>query len=470
MFIYLAFFILSNLIKMEAKTETSFRDRPINIDDSGKRRWIYAKQPQGKWYKRRTIFSWLVLTFLVVAPLIKVNGNHFMLIDIANRKFSLFGMTVWAQDTYMMAIVMVTVAVSVVLFTVVFGRLWCGWACPQTVFLEFVFRRIEYLFDGNYRKGVKKQEATTANWIKKIAKHFTFFITAILITNVMLMWFVGPEYLMKLLREPILDHLSGFIAMMIVSSFYYWIYSSFREQVCTMICPYGRLQGVLLDSKSISVIYDYKRGEPRGAKNSGDCIACQACVSVCPTGIDIKNGSQLECTNCTACIDECNQVMDRIKKPRNLIRYDSVQGVETGKRQIFNARTYAYSAVLLILFVVLIVAVSIRTPLEASLLRVPGTMYQQLDAHTVSNLYNLNLINKTNKRKKLDIRLIEPKKGEVQIAGKEAIIEGDAAFNSIVIIKLDRKQLSGKNTTIELGVFENGTLLKATSTNFMGPN
>ena len=318
---------------MEATTETTFRDRPINIDDSGKRKWIYAKQPQGKWYKRRTIFSWFVLSFLVLAPLIKLNGNHFMLIDIANRKFSLFGMVIWAQDTYMMAIVMVTVAVSVVLFTVVFGRLWCGWACPQTVFLEFVFRRIEYLFDGNYRKGVKKQEATTANLVRKIAKHVAFYITAILITNVMVMWFVGPEYLIKLVHDPISDHLSGFIAMMVVSTFYYWIYSSFREQVCTMICPYGRLQGVLLDSKSISVIYDYKRGEPRGAKNAGDCIACQACVSVCPTGIDIKNGSQLECTNCTACIDECNQVMDRIKKPRNLIRYDSVQGVETGMEQ-----------------------------------------------------------------------------------------------------------------------------------------
>ena len=446
--------------------ETTFRDRPINIDDSGKRKWIYAKQPQGKWYTRRTYFAWFVLAFLVVAPLIKINGSHFMLLDIANRKFSLFGMVLWAQDTYMMAIVMVIVAVSVVLFTVVFGRLWCGWACPQTVFLEFVFRRIEYLFDGNYRNGAKPKESPF--W-KTAAKHLTFFMTSVIITNILVMWFVGPEYLQKLIKDPIVDHLSGFIAMLLVSSFYYWIYSFFREQVCTMICPYGRLQGVLLDSKSISVIYDYKRGEPRGAKNSGDCIACQRCVSVCPTGIDIKNGSQLECVNCTACIDECNEVMAKIKKPGNLIRYDSVQGIETGKRSVLNARTYAYSAVLVALFVVLIVAISRRTPIEATLLRVPGTLFQQLDSTTVSNIYNLNLINKTNKKKNLTLKLLEPVKGSVQVAGKDAVIDGDAAFNAVIIIKLDKSQLKGKSTDLRLGIFEGTQLLKEADTNFIGP-
>jgi cytochrome c oxidase accessory protein FixG len=443
---------------------SSFRDRPINIDDTGKRKWIYAKQPKGKWYTRRTIVGWFFLSFLILAPFIQVNDHPFMRLDIVNRQFYLFGSLIVSQDTYLLAIIMAVTVVSIVLFTVAFGRLFCGWACPQTLFMELVFRPVEYLFDSNYRKGKRKP----ANKVRTIAKHITFFAVSVFFTNVFLMWFIGPEGVGELISSPVKQNLSGFGIMMGISGFYYWIYAFFREQVCTMICPYGRMQGVLLDSKSITVIYDYKRGEPRGAKSAGDCIDCKQCLSVCPTGIDIRNGTQLECVNCTACIDECNIVMKKIGKPRNLIRYDSVTGVENGIRSILNSRTIAYTIVLFALFVFLAFTVAARKPLDVTLLRMSGTLYQQVDEQTISNMYSLKMVNKTNDEKDIDIRLISPE-GHVQIAGKKAILQANANFEAVVIIKIETANLSGKSTPIEVGFYEEAQLLNTSKLNFLGP-
>ena len=454
---------------MELETLGTFRDRPINIDDSGRRNWIYAKQPKGEWYRRRTVVAWLAISFLALAPFIKINGNPLMLLDIANRKFSIFGQLIWAQDSYLMALIMAVTVVFIVLFTVIYGRIWCGWACPQTIFLEMIYRRIEYLFDGNYRGRSKRKEFTSQLFFIKLAKHAVFILVSILITNVFLNWIIGPEQLWAIISEPIQNHLFGFFAMIGLSLFYYWIYAFFREQVCTMICPYGRLQGVLLDSKSIAVIYDYKRGEPRGPRNTGDCIDCHQCVSVCPTGIDIKNGSQLECINCTACIDECNIVMKKINKPKNLIRFDSVYGIETGKRSVLNARTYAYSTVLAILIIVLAITIFNRKPIETTMLRVSGSIYQQVDSVTYSNLYLLKIINKTQADKTILLKLISPKSGKIQLVTGQTLLKTQGTIESVVIVNLNQNNLTGKSTPIEVGVFEGETLLQKYSTNFLGP-
>jgi cytochrome c oxidase accessory protein FixG len=452
---------------IEPKT---FRDRPLAIDESGKRKWIYAKQPVGKWYTRRSVFAIFVLLFLVFAPIIKINGNPFMLIDIAHRRFSLFGNIIWAQDTQIMAVLMATTVIFIVLFTVIFGRLWCGWACPQTIFMEMVFRRIEYLFDGNYRKKRLKELTPALRTLKKIFKHITFYIVSIAITNVFLMWFTGPERLIEIITSPPSENIKGFLIMIGIATFYYWIYSYFREQVCTMVCPYGRIQGVLLDSKSITVTYDYKRGEPRGAKNSGDCIDCKQCISVCPTGIDIKNGTQLECVNCTACIDECNSVMRKIKKPEGLIRFDSVYGIESGKKSIINARTISYSVVLFLLLILLSFTIRNRSMVETSFLRVPGTLFQEIDQSTYSNIYTAKIINKTNSEKELIFKLLSPTDGEIQVTIPDVVIKSQGAFESVVIIRLKKEMLNGKSTNIKIGIFEDNRPIETIETNFIGPS
>lgn len=449
---------------MQDNKNISFRDRPLALDKSGNKKWIYAKQPKGKWYTRRTFFAWCCILFLMFAPIIKIGENPLMLFDVVHRKIYIFGQLIWAQDTYLLALIMLITVISIVLFTVVYGRLWCGWACPQTIFMEMIFRRIEYAFDGKRNKNSKQKFKFTS-----IAKHFAFFLTSIVLTHIFINWFIGLDKLIEIVTSPIKENVLGFAFMLGISIFYYSVYAYFREQVCTMFCPYGRMQGVLLDSKSISVIYNYKRGEPRGAHDYGDCINCKQCIAVCPTGIDIKNGSQLECINCTACIDECNSVMKRIGKPENLIRYDSVHGIETGNRTILNTRAIAYSVVLVILLIVLVFTLSKRTAIDSTVLRVPGTIYQVVEPGILSNIYNIKIINKTSQKKELSLKLLSHPDGTIEFASPNHTLAQDSKIESIVIIKLNEKQLMDKNTPIEIGIFEGEQMLESYKTNFIGP-
>ncbi|NVN95525.1 MAG: cytochrome c oxidase accessory protein CcoG [Bacteroidetes bacterium] len=452
---------------MEINNE-AFRDRPLNLDEAGNTKRILAKQPKGKWYTRRSIFAWFCILFLVLAPIIKINGNPLMMLDIVNRKFSLFGNLFFAQDTFILALIMLVSVVFIVLFTVIYGRLWCGWACPQTIFLEMIYRRIEYLFEGNPRNNTNK-EKNHFFVFRKIGKHISFIIVSFIITNVFLMWFTGPDKLLEIISSPISENQLGFIFMVGISIFYYLVYAFIREQICTVFCPYGRLQGVLLDSKSISVIYDFKRGEPRGRKNGGDCIDCGQCIAVCPTGIDIKNGSQYECINCTACIDECNNVMEKIKKPGNLIRFDSYNGIETGKRSNKNARTYAYSAVLIILIFVLGFTVSKRTSVDVTINRMPGTMCQLVDSTSCSNIYIVKVFNKTNIPKKLTFKLMDIQHGALDFTTDITELDGGKAIESVLMIKLKKQELTGRTTDLKIGIYDADSYISTSSINFIGP-
>lgn len=453
-----------------SETDISFRDRPINMDEKGSRKWVYAKKPKGKWYTRRTVFSWFVLLFFVGVPFLKVNGHPFILLDIASRKFILFGAIFWAQDTFILTLLMLSFVLFIVLFTVTFGRLWCGWACPQTIFLEMVFRKIEYLIEGDYRKRHKLDKGpwTGEKILKKTAKHSLFIMISIAMTNTFLLWFIGYEKWFEVIAEPIGNNFSGFLIMLIVSGFFYWVYSFFREQICTMVCPYGRMQGVLLDSKSIVVSYDYKRGEPRGAKSSGDCIDCRQCISVCPTGIDIRNGTQLECINCTACIDQCNSVMKATGKEPGLIRLDSDHGIQHGHKTIWNVRNRAYSVVLLILFSFFIYTLLTRPAIETTILRTPGLLYQENTDHTISNVYNIKIVNKTHDNMPLEIRLISHE-GEIQMAGNTMDVKDQAMFESTFILFIPKKQLKSDKTEVEFGIYSNNELIETYKTSFVSP-
>lgn len=440
------------------------------MDEKGGRKWVYAKKPSGKLYTRRTIFSWFVLAFLVGVPFIRVNGHPFILLDIASRKFIIFGAIFWAQDTFILALLMLSFVLFIILFTVTFGRLWCGWACPQTIFLEMVFRKIEYLIEGDYKKRYKLDKGpwTSEKIIKKTAKHFIFILISVAMTNVFLMWFIGSEKWVQLIQEPISAHLSGFLIMLLISAVFYWIYSYFREQICTMVCPYGRMQGVLLDSNSIVVSYDYKRGEPRGAKTEGDCIDCHQCVSVCPTGIDIRNGSQLECINCTACIDQCNKIMYVTGKPPGLIRYASESGIQNEHTSIWNTRNKAYSLVLLLLFSFFVFTLLTRPAIETTILRTPGLLYQENENNTISNVYNIKIVNKTHDEIPLEIRLLSHN-GKIQMAGNTMVIKDQGMFESTFLLFISKDELKSDNTKLEFGIFSNNDLIETYKTTFVSP-
>ncbi len=450
--------------------DSSFRDRPINIDEKGSRKWIYAKKPKGKWYRRRSVFSWFVLAFFIAVPFIRIDGNPFILLDIASRKFILFGAIFWAQDTFILALLMLSFILFIIVFTVTFGRLWCGWACPQTIFLEMVFRKIEYLIEGDFRKRLKLDKGPWSFekiW-KKLLKHSIFILISLMMTNTFLMWFIGSEKWLILIQEPISENLSGFLVMLAVSGFFYWVYSYFREQICTMVCPYGRMQGVLLDSKSIVVSYDYKRGEPRGAKTKGDCIDCGQCISVCPTGIDIKSGTQLECINCTACIDQCNSVMKRTGKDPGLIRFVSDTGIKEGHKSIWSARNRAYSVVLVILFSFFIYTLLSRPIIETTILRTPGLLYQENANNTISNLYNIKIVNKTHENLPLEIRLISHE-GEIKMAGSSMEIKDQSMYESTFILFIDRALLLSDNTKVEFGIYSKEELIETYKVSFVSP-
>lgn len=450
--------------------DISFRDRPINMDEKGARKWVYAKKPKGKWYTRRTIFSWFALLFFVGAPFIRINGNPFILLDIASRKFIIFGAIFWAQDTFILAMLMLSFVIFIVLFTVTFGRIWCGWACPQTIFLEMVFRKIEFLIEGDYKQRYKLDSGpwTTKKIIKKITKHSVFILISVAMTNTFMLWFMGTDRWFELIKDPISEHLSGFVIMIAISGFFYWVYSFFREQICTMVCPYGRMQGVLLDSKSIVVSYDYKRGEPRGTKETGDCIDCRQCISVCPTGIDIRNGIQLECINCTACIDQCSIVMKSVKKPTGLIRFDSDYGIQNGNKSIWSTRNRAYSVVLVIIFSFFIYTLFSRPAVETTILRTPGLLYQENDDNTISNVYNIKIVNKTHDEMQLEIKLISHD-GVIQMAGNSMTVKDQNMFESTFLLFIAEEDIKSDKTEVEFGIYSNGELVETYKTTFVGP-
>nr|MBC8478866.1 cytochrome c oxidase accessory protein CcoG [FCB group bacterium] len=355
----------------------AYRNKISTVDESGKRVWVYPKKPKGKFYTYRSLVSLFLLAVLFAGPFIMVNGQPILLLNILERKFFIFGTVFWPQDFHLFGLAIITLVVFIVLFTVVFGRIFCGWACPQTIFMEMVFRRIEYWIEGdaNEQRKLNSSPMSSGKFFKKSLKHIIFYAIAFLIGNTFLAYIIGKDEVFRIISEPPAQHLAGLVAMIIFSFLFYGVFAWFREQVCTLVCPYGRLQGVLLDQNSIVVHYDFKRGEPRGkgkraeASELGDCIDCFQCVEVCPTGIDIRNGTQLECVNCTACMDACDTIMDKVKKPHGLIRYSSYNAIQDGLKKIATPRALGYTGILFALLIFITVLLANRNPIETTVLR-----------------------------------------------------------------------------------------------------
>jgi cytochrome c oxidase accessory protein FixG len=461
----------------------AFRDTIGTIDEEGNRKFIFPKKPSGKFYDYRKWVSYFLLIILIANPFIKINGNQFMMFNVLERRFNIFGFPFWPQDFYLFVLFMIVGVVFVILFTVIFGRIFCGWICPQTIFLEMVFRRIEYWIEGDrgVQMRLEKQEWNTEKIWKKGLKWFVFLIISFFIANVFLAYLISSDELFKMIQEGPESHSSTLISLLIFTGVFYFIFAWFREQVCIIACPYGRLQGVLLDNKSINVAYDFIRGEKqlgrskfnkqedRESSGKGDCIDCKQCVHVCPTGIDIRNGTQLECINCTACIDECDSIMDSVGLPKGLIRYASEDEIEKNSTFKFTARMKGYSSVLFILIGVLVGLLFLRTEVEVNILRLPGQLYQH-KGDNISNIYTFKIINKTSK----DINDIHFKligiKGTLKVVGKQNLKVPKQGMNAgTLFIEIDQNLLEHDKTKLQIEVYDGAKKIGTSRTSFLSP-
>ena len=480
--------------------QETFRDSVATITSDGHRNFIDPKKPKGKLYNLRTWFSIGYLVVFFTLPFIKLNGAPLFMFNILERKFIFFGITFWPQDFFIFAIGFLTFIVFVILFTVVFGRVFCGWACPQTIFMEMVFRKIEYWIDGD---STKQKQLRVMAWNgekirKRTIKFIAFFAISFLIANFFLAYLIGMDELIGYIEAPA-THTGTLISLLVFTTIFFFVYWWFREQVCIVVCPYGRLQGVLLDKNSIVVAYDHKRGEPRGklkktedhdckctdckedgacksivAKfeeytRQGDCIDCFACVRVCPTGIDIRNGTQLECINCTACIDACDDIMEKVHKPKGLIRYASENSIVNGVKLKLNRRIKAYSAVLMLLLSLLVFLLASRTDLDVTLMRTSGMTYSTLPDGRLSNLYNLKLANKTHKDIDFSLKL-ENLSGEIELVGTGGLKVKKGDYSHLqFFVKLKKEDIKSWKTEVKIGIYQNYKKIKTIQAKFIGP-
>ncbi|GCC53481.1 cytochrome c oxidase accessory protein CcoG [Chryseotalea sanaruensis] len=459
--------------------EEEFRNSIGTVDEKGKRIWVYPKKPAGFFHNKRVLVTIILLALFFSGPFIKINGQPFMLFNIFERKFIVFGQVFWPQDFVLLALTLITFFVFVILFTVVFGRVWCGWACPQTLFMEMVYRKIEYWIEGdaNQQRKLKAAPWTKEKIIKKGGKQIIFVSIAILIAHTAMAYLIGLDQVIAIVQQPPAEHMAGFIGLVAFTGIFYFVFAWFREQACIVVCPYGRLQGVLLGKESIVVAYDWLRGEQRGKikKNEprldkGDCIDCKLCVHVCPTGIDIRNGTQLECVNCTACIDVCDDVMVKIDKPKGLIRFASYNSIVNRVQQLWNPRVMGYSIVLTALLVLLSFMVFTRSPIETTLLKVPGTLFQKTDRGGVTNLYNIEFINKSFDDRELTIRVISPVETSLQLIGEPLIkLPAEQLVKRVIILELPAEAIKEAKTSIALEVSEKGEVIEVVKTKFIGP-
>ena len=453
-------------------------DGLLAANETGKRKWIYPLIRKGRFYKWRSVISYFYLAIFFAGPFLRINGQPFLLLNFIDRHFVIFGQSFWPEDIFLFALASLVFIVCVVLFTIAFGRLFCGWICPQTIFMEMVFRKIEEWIEGdaNKRRKLDAGEWTREKVVKKTAKHITFFALSFLIANTFLAYLIGSGDLIRIITEPVEQHWIGLAGIVVFTVVFYLVYTRVRELVCTVICPYGRLQTVLIDKHTLVVAYNDVRGEPRGKlqKNAdpfnlkGDCVDCGLCVSVCPTGIDIRKGTQLECVNCTACIDVCDEVMDKINKPRNLIGYFSENMIRLKEKPALTGRMMGYGGVIVALTGLLCYFIFSRTDLDMTVMRGAGMLYQEQPGGYISNVYNAEVINKTNVGQTVMIKPDDPAIKIKYIQPLTKIAKG-TMVKAMFFVMIPEAQINTVKTDVKLKLIANGHIIQTVTTSFVGP-
>jgi len=383
-------------------------DSVTTINPDGSRPFLYPADAKGRFALARKVSALLLIAVYLSLPWIQVGGFPAVFLDVAHRRFHLFGWTFAAQDMWLTFFLITGLGFSLFFLTAVLGRIWCGWACPQTVFLDHVYRRIERWIEGDAvkRRALAAAPLSGEKVFKKGLKHTLYVAVSLVITHLFLAYYVSIPELWAMMHESPAAHWSAFVFVFIAAGALYFNFAWFREQLCIVICPYGRLQSALIDDHSLVIGYDAKRGEPRGklhpspaslpaeaSAKAGDCVACNRCVQVCPTGIDIRQGLQLECIGCTACIDACDEVMTRVHRPKGLIRYDSQAAFTGGRTRWLRPRTVLYGVLLLVGMTVAGWALSTIKPAATGITRMVGAPYFVDPAH-VRNQFLVRVVNK----------------------------------------------------------------------------
>ena len=372
---------------------------------------------------------------------------------------------------------MITFIIFIVLFTVVFGRLFCGWVCPQTIFMEFIFRPIEWLIEGKpgQQKKINAGEWSMKTIFKKSVKHYLYLLISFVIANIFLSYIISVDELVKIIKEPIDQHYVLLFGLIFFTLLFYGVFAFVRDLVCTTICPYGRLKGVMFDKDTMQIAYDYKRGEPRGKfkkhaeRTDGDCINCLKCVEVCPTGIDIRDGLQMECVGCTACMDACDKMMQSVNLPKGLIRYASENKISKGQPFHFNGRMIAYTVLLSVLFLIMSILVITRKTVDTYISRVKGQMYQELPGDKISDLYEAKILNKTKQAMHITLKA-EDFHGEIKLIGaKEIILTPEDITKVDFFLEVPKSELLHRSNKIKIDIFNGNEKIQTVKTKFLGP-
>jgi cytochrome c oxidase accessory protein FixG len=460
------------IIDVDVEDHERFRAEMASIAKDGRRKWVFARQPEGRFYRWRTAVAIVLIVFFVASPFVHIDGHQFMLLNLIDRRFVLFGVPFWPQDLWLLLLLFLTCVVSVAVFTATLGRIWCGWMCPQTIFLEMVFRRIEWWIDGGPKEQARRKGGPwTVDRIRRsVLKHAVYGLLSFGIANVFLSYLISSQTLLQYVKDGPIDHLAVFAPLVLFSVVFYLVFARFREQACVIVCPYGRFMSALVDDNTVTVTYDTDRGEPRGkGKNreqKGDCVDCYQCVTVCPTGIDIRNGIQLECVACTACMDACDDVMRKVGSPEGLIRYSSANGIKS-KTTWLTPRIKAYGAVWIVLVSIVTVLFATRPDLEITVLRQEGTTFVR-NAEGIINFYRLELINKTASPKNIMMRVVGDNGTTVKPLGALSELRPWHETKTRFIVTVPEHLLRNGLASVDIEFVTDGHIVKRESVRVIG--